>query len=426
MKTKKLIVGAAIFALSAMQAFSAMADMPEERKPEDAIFYAEFDGNDDTSLWAKYTVGGDFKGYATVGKVENGNLITEPGTTSFGSWGVYYGLGSDAYQIPVSSKSIMFEMKFKVEGKVADSTIWRVYGRRTSFGETDNIDFADMYIKNGKIGCGDRTGVTVDTGIPVELGKWYTIKSRMDFSGKKVYTDITDESGVTKSFTSNFTWGIEFKNITCFTLHRNDVAGVKYITDYVCLWNDGFAVKGFSVEDGAENVRNDADIDISFTAIPKTQTLDNIVVEDEDGEFVGTEITLDGKTAKVYFPLGLRYNKTYTVTVPNTVVNANDEAVSEKSVTFTTEARPFEMGEIEKRISEDKVSAELKVRNNTTQDKKFYLLIMVYDEEGTLVKMGNIEGNVAKNTESTVSGELDVSGLNVVDVKTYIWNGIII
>lgn len=424
MKVKNIFVGIAVFMLSSFWASMAMADMSDERKPDDSIFFAEFDGEDDTSLWAKFNVGGSFQNYSTVGKIENGFLSTEPGNTAFGRWGVYFGTGNDAYRVPVTNNNINLEIKFKVEGKIADTTIWQMNGRRVEYSENDNIDFADMYIKNGKIGCGDRTGVTADTGITVELGKWYIIKSRISFADRKVYTDIIDEEGTVKSYTSSFTWEIAFENITQFTLHKNDASGVKYVTDYVCLWDDSFGVKEISIKDGEDNVRIDTDIDIKFSDLPKTESLENITIVDEIGELIDAEITLNGKTANVYFPLGLRYNKTYTLSVPKSVVNENGDAAAEKSITFTTEQKSFIIGEIKENVTTNKVEANVTVKNGTMQDKILYLLIMAYDEDGTLIKMDNIRGEALKGSETVISGEIDVTGLNVSDVKTYVWNGV--
>ena len=424
MNLKKIFLGLVVFTLASVSSSVALADMAEDRKPDEHIFFAEFDGKDDTSLWAKYNVGGDFQSYTSIGKVENGYLTTEPGNTGFGRWGVFFGKGDAAYKVPVTNKNINFEIKFKVEGKIVDATIWQMSGKRVDFGVDDNIDFADMFIKNGKLACGDRTGVTVETDVKVELGKWYILKSRISFADRKVYTDIIDEAGNVKSYESGFTWGIGFENITQFNLHKNDKAGVKYVTDYVCLWDDSFGIKNISIEDGSENVRIDADIDVKFSGIINEESLENITLTDENGEIIETEKTANGSSVKVYIPYGLRYAKTYKFLVPNTVLSANGDAVSEKEITFKTEEKPFVVGEIEENISGNSVNASVKVKNNTAVDKVIYLLVMVYDEEGTLIKMDNIKGEVLKETESIVSGEIDVTDLSVSDVKAYVWNGI--
>ena len=424
MNLKKIFLGLVVFTLASVSSSVALADMAEDRKPEEHMFFAEFDGKDDTSLWAKYNAGGNFQSYTSIGKVENGYLTTEPANTSFGRWGVFFGTGDAAYKVPATNKNIHFEIKFKVEGKIEDVTIWQMSGKRVDFGADDNIDFADMFIKNGKLACGDRTGVTVETDVKVELGKWYILKSRISFADRKVYTDIIDEAGNVKSYESGFTWGIGFENITQFNLHKNDKAGVKYVIDYVCLWDDSFGIKNISIEDGAEDVRIDTDIDLKFSGSINEESLENITLTDENGEIIETEKTANGSSVKVYIPYGLRYAKTYKFLVPNTVLSASGDAVSEKEITFKTEEKTFLIGDIKQNISGNKATSSVAIKNETSEDRTLYLLIMVYDENGTLVKMDNIKGVAEKNKETTISGELDISGLNATDIKAYIWNGV--
>ena len=144
---------------------------------------------------------------------------------------------------------------------------------------------------------------------------------------------------------------------------------------------------------------------------------------DNNESIIETDITSDGKNVLLYIPCGLRYDTSYKLKIPDTVLSKNGEAVSEKDIVFTTEQKPFVIGNIEKTVSGTTVKASVAVRNHTAQDKRIYLLVMIYDDNGTLVKMDNIEGDIEKGTEKKVSGEIDVSGIGVGEVKTYIWKG---
>ena len=123
------------------------------------LFKAEFDGTDDKTYWAPFKANGEAlytDGRTSGGVIENGYLTTTPSNTGFGCWGAYFGTGSNAISVDTTKENIYLDTRFKIQGAIQDKRIWQLGGRRTSQGETDSLDFADMWIKNGKLAVGNR------------------------------------------------------------------------------------------------------------------------------------------------------------------------------------------------------------------------------------------------------------------------------
>lgn len=301
------------------------------------LIKAEFDGTDDETNWKAFDYSGSsFSNNATSGAVSNGVLTTTPGNTGWGCWGIYFGTGSDALQIAPTKENIYLETKFKIEGSIVDTRIWMLRGRRTSQGETDNLDFADMFISNGKLAVGNRVDKT-ETDYKFSTDTWYTLKSRISFKDKKVYTDIVDENGNSGSYTSDFTWGQAFEDITLLSLHNNNTAGVTYVTDYVRLWDADLVEpvevkygKDFTDLDGAEGIGSELTATVLF---PMTVTENDVKKIRIDGAEVSAKLADDNKTVTLTIS-GLEYRRQYNLVIPAVGMN------QEKTVSFTTADDP--------------------------------------------------------------------------------------
>jgi len=216
---------------------------------EDPKYYfrAEFDGIDDTSKWSmiKYDGYGNLGG--SIGTVADG-VLTTPYVASMSCWGVYFGTGSDALQIPVTKENVYIETKFQIQGAVVDALLMTLSGRRASQDETDHLNFANIEISNGKLAVGNR-GEKTETDYSFETDTWYTLKCKVDYSARKVYTTIVDENGKSGSYEAGFTWGLEFHNITGIALHSNGTQGTTYVTDYLRVYDGDYVdVLSFKAE----------------------------------------------------------------------------------------------------------------------------------------------------------------------------------
>ena len=103
-------------AIVAAMIISCMPMIGAQAAESAIIFQADFNGADDTANWARFNSGDAWQeSGAVAGEVdaENGYLVTKNMTTGYGSWGVYFGVLDDAYQIDSSKENIYVETRFK-------------------------------------------------------------------------------------------------------------------------------------------------------------------------------------------------------------------------------------------------------------------------------------------------------------------------
>ena len=317
---KKRIMGMALtlaMVISALPGISVGA-----AEGEYMLFNAEFNGSDDKSLWVPFQSNGNtqYTDGRESGTIADGVLTTTPATTGFGCWGAYWGTENaiSAKDGDTYEENIYLETKFKVQGQFAsgESKILEVRGHC----EVNNTDKKAMFragIINNKLSLGDETKTT-ETDYTLTLDTWYTIKSRLDFSAKKVYTTITDESGNSKEYESSFMWGANFSNIQSISLHRNDATGTTYVTDYVRLYDgDNLGTVTASYEgknlENASNVPNEFVAELTFTNAITEADMNKISVD--NGAETQMILSEDGKTVMMLLT-GLSEGTKYTINVP--------------------------------------------------------------------------------------------------------------
>lgn len=408
----------------------AYAQMPEENKPADEssiIFYAEFDGNDDTSKWRRFNSSDAVMpaNEQNWGTITDGNLLGTKMTTGYGRWGVYYGTGAEAYRVPPNKKKLFFETRFKsMVENFTDSALFTIKGKRTTFGADDSVTMIALAVKGGMLSYGGQGGLDTKTDYEMKIDTWYTVKAELDYSNRTAYVHISDENGVSADFDVQFLWGLEFENIIQFSTQRNDLGNNRVsCTDYVMLWDEEFQPVSTSVADGAKNVSTDTGYSIKFLGSVDSDTAGNITVSDASGNSVDVEAVTEENTVNLYFPAGLKYSEKYTVTVPASVKSTDGTQTAEKLYTFTTESKPFYVDDIVTSLSGNKAEAFVHIKNSGTGDKKVYLLMAVYDSELKLVKMKNVGFTVKAQSDEVISCDCDISGTGGASVKAYLWNG---
>jgi len=175
----KKLKGLAIFiaAIAAVACFSgsAFAEFTEENK----IVVAEFDGNDDTSLWRKMGSGQTLNGStasdisAFLQNTDDGYACYTRNASSYGAWGIWFGEWDAAYPVKSNQTGVFMEMRFKIEGNIPDNELLTVRAVRINKGSRDHQDWiVKAEVKGGKLAL--TTTSTATTDYEIVSGKWYT------------------------------------------------------------------------------------------------------------------------------------------------------------------------------------------------------------------------------------------------------------
>lgn len=420
---KGLAVVVAALASLALCSASVYAEYNEQTK----LYAAEFDGNDDSSLWVHVNSGGKDTALDVNTLVSDGALVTTNMSASYGHIKFDFTKKDPQYIMLKEKEKIVWQtrMKFETDSVVNDDgTIkWNDSKWMYLFGESTNY-MGIVSIVNGKIGYGGtQTTPAYKSDYGIYPGKWYTITAYVNMKGKRMAVTVDDgEGNIFEGEEASLAYGLNF-DLYSISLPRNLVPGITTYVDYVRLWDEGFKLTKTSVTDGSKGVFADTGFSAEFSGKVKAASLNYITVKDSEGNEVPKEITASETKADIFFPAGLKYDEEYTVTIPNTVVSEEGEAVDLTEITFTTEPAPFKTGSLTTSLNGDECVTELDVVNNGASDKDICILTVVY-EENTVVKMVSEKITVTAGTEGTVKSTVDVTGITNPKVKAYLWNGL--
>lgn len=166
--------------------------------------------------------------------------------------------------------------------------------------------------------------------------------------------------------------------------------------DCLYIYNDEFAVKNLSIDEGQENVKTDSDIEIYYTKDVDKKSLNEISVIDENGNEVLCDKTVDEgneKCVKLYFPIGLKYNTAYSLLLPDNIADKNGNTAMGKTVNFKTEKPPFSCEEIcffdanNNKVDGDYIGeatvikTQANFRNESGIIQKIYIITAVYEDK---------------------------------------------
>lgn len=431
MKLKRMMAAAGVCVLWGLFCVNCLAKMPEGERPtkDSIVFSAEFDGGDDTSLWARFDGGGSFNAKKSDWKLTEGGdeINTTPTNTSFGRWGVYWGEGDDAVKVDQSNEKVYVAFRFKISGTKdvsgLNSSIFKINGKCYNPTNTlENKGIVQMGVKNGTLTYGDESSDT-ESDYEISLDTWYSVKMNLNYKTKKASAEIDDGNGNTKSLTWSFLWGVPFENITQLAGPANLNTAFTFSLDYMYLWDESFKLSNSNVKNNDKNVRSDASVELEFNMPIRTGTAQQGIKVYRGNDEIETEITENGKKVNVYFPTGLLYSTEYEIKIDETVGSGDGNQAAPESIVFETEEAPYVIGEVKTSLTGGIAKAQAAVRNETGKEKESWLLLLVYDGDGKLIKLLN-EKKAITSADKTISAQVDVSALGAVSVKGYVWNGL--
>lgn len=434
MKKMKKLIGAVLL-LCMASANAAFADYDPDR----AIFALEFDGTDNTDNWIntankKVTNPEDYLS-------PEGWFITSPvgvnGKYNFG----YVGFKLDYSENPIdvlTKDKLVWETKIKFNMPAT-----KLDGEYLNFSDNQLMIIdgphsntrACIKIKDGCLGYGgDHNGFDYVSDYRLKNDTWYTIKADLHIVSHNMEVYIAEEGtgrdfqGPTKGMSYNADWGAWStpkgqRYIRAVNFTRNLITGGIIYMDYSRLWDEGFAVTKTSIKNGAEDVSADTGFSAEFYGDLMVAASDAVKVQDASGESVPTEITQEGNKFDIYFPAGLKYDEEYTITIPKDIENENaDKLGTDIEIKFTTEEAPFIISEPKTALLTGEAEASVKVKNNGTADRTFFILTAVYDADGSLIKLANQEFSAKAGTTENYVAKTDVAD-GAKTVKAYVWNG---
>lgn len=429
----KKLKGIAIFIAAMTMAVGFSTAVKAEFTDENKIISADFDGNDDTSLWRKMGSGqvlntnnsSDISVF--LENTDEGYTCYTRNSTSYGAWGIWFGEWDAAHPVKQNQTGINMEMRFKIEGNIPDNELLTVRAVRNNKGNRDHQDWiAKAEVKSGKL-CLTTTS-TIATEYDISSNKWYTMNLQMDYKNQYATLTVTDDEGnsVTKGQVFRWVFTFTWEDIINICAMNTDVGDgtEKYYIDYFRMWDESFLIKNTSIKDGAEAVRTDTDFNADFSAAVKAVSLKGITVTDSEGNAVPAEITAAESSVNIFFPAGLKYEEKYKITLPDTIVSEAGDSISTAEINFTTEPPAFVTGAMKTVISGGKCITRMKAENNSTTDKDIYILTVIYDANKNVVKMTNEKITIPAGKEKTISAVTTVSGIEKPSAKAFLWDGL--
>ena len=425
MKKIKLLrrISLTIFAFIIIAGMNAYA----EYEKESAIFSLDFDETDNAP---SFKWSNDNNSLSDVEVIpENG--IVELKSSDFSGRAPVIKLDS---RIDVSKKKNLY-----LEVRLKQNTDEQLSGGKPFLkwtGSSGNY-FASIYCRDGNLyyGKGNQdnpSNASLKTDYTILGNEWYTIRMHIYNQEKKVSVEIIPDNEELPVYNEEYAAekGYEFiQPLMWYNLDYLASLSLPYLPefgntslDYIHIWDDDFKVIKSSISNGENDVPADSEMTLTFSSIPRESSLNNIYVRDSKNNNVPYEVKLNGKDAELFFNAGLKYNEDYTVTVPATVVNENNETLSETVYKFKTEFPALYIDTIQSTITEGTAKTSVFISNNGTEDKEYYILNLLYDEENNLVKMTNEKFVIAAGEEKTITSE--TVGEDAVTVSGYLWDGI--
>ena len=285
---------------------------------------------------------------------------------------------------------------------------------------------AGVFVKeNGILGISGNNGDN-STAIDytVDFDTWYTFRIRYNQKTQKYTLFVSDDLGekVVQTSETSITYPTSFPIDNVLYLKFANTYYTATTLDYLRIWSTDFEVLKSSVRNNEIDVRNDADFTLSFSADVDEETAKYIKLTDNSDNLAETEISVDGRKVNIYCVAGLKNDEAYMLTVPASVKDIKGRSAVEKKIVFVTEKKAFRLESLKAEINKDVAYASAEVKN-PSEPRNVCLIIAVYDDDGNLVKMQNIEKTIPQTDNEVISASFDVSGLNASKIKAYLWCG---
>lgn len=316
------------------------------------MYRAEFDGNDDDSVWYLSLNANKYS-------IENTSNCVKDGIFTYECAGDY--MYRAFMPIFAQTDNETFITKTPKPSQKLDCTGKKnvIIDTKFMLGE-GTVDRQFMYIGNNMaLLAVDENRVLHYNGDPGKLGdpftvyddefvlepnRWYSVSIQIDFVSQKYQVSVDDGNGnIANSGVLNFIYNHQKFEITDFRfarmLNNTDAPlSIDYLRitdgDYGKVdvtYGDGIAL------DGAALVE-DSDV-FTFTSINAPQNLYDIELIDENDNKLVIEVEAEGNNVTI-FPMGLEYNTKYSLLIPATVTGADEDqkvafrTIYDKSATF--------------------------------------------------------------------------------------------
>ena len=333
------------------------------------LWNAEFDGQDDTGTWTKYTTSDavDSKAFDFDALVEDGQITVGQKALNYGRMGFEF---SDAIDV-AGSENIYWETKFRYVDKAPSND-------EKMFMLNDGGVLIEL--SSGKLKYGETA-----TGYSINKDVWYTLLVKMDFVNDRyaIYVTGDDKTSYEGDYVS-FADEKDLDSINNIKLPRQRTSGLVTNYDYVRIWDED---KNYSVNvtygeenrtlDSAVGIDTEFDFTLKFTE-PVTETSLSDVSIDNGGVIELTALSEDGRYAS-WHASGLDYETEYTISIP--AIGNNPE----KTVSFTTaEYIPPEINVVYG-VDDKKLDGAVDVSKAATFKVLFELPISIEDAEKILM-----------------------------------------
>ncbi|MDY3927963.1 MAG: GDSL-type esterase/lipase family protein [Clostridia bacterium] len=303
------------------------------------IYRSEFNGYDDNAdTWYKLAGNGTETSIADKPSlIQNGNMFLGYGTVAYSRFLAKFPQAADLS----GKENVYLQTKFKYsKGNNG--------GLYTKLLELAPLTASVLYRADEGVVVGAASNGEGGTamGYTFDTDQWYTLTVKLNYKSHTYCVIIDDGSGNIKQspivrFTDNRTTNT-LEKIYMFGVGLTNTNGTDttHYVDYLRVWdNDAGNADVVYTTSGSEYTLKDSMIvpvnaEIKLTAKNDVQSTAGIVINDENGNAVDSDVTADGKVVTISPKADLAYDTNYSVVIPAEIVNNDNDQVVEFKTTF--------------------------------------------------------------------------------------------
>ncbi len=308
------------------------------KQTKDYIYRAEFNGYDDNSdTWYK-AVGGSNE--VAIGDnaslIQNGNMFLGYGTIAYSRFLAKLPQTADL----AGKENVYLQTKFKYN----KGNNGGLYNKLL---ELNPITASVIYTDEGVIvGAASNGEGGTAMGYKFNENQWYTLTMKLNYKSHTYCVIIDDGEGNIKQspvskFTDNRTTDT-LERIYMFGVGLTDVNGTDttHYVDYLRLWdNDAGNADAVYTDNNAEYTLKDSmlvpvDTEIKLTVKNDVENTAGIVIKNENGNGIETDITASGREITIAPKVDLAYDTGYSLVIPATIVNNDNDQIIEFKTTY--------------------------------------------------------------------------------------------
>ena len=195
------------------------------------------------------------------------------------------------------------------------------------------------------------------------------------------------------------------------------------------VYNDEFSVISSSIEDGQTDVRADSECMVEFSKAVYPDSAENgVLLSDINGNQVVTDISYADSAKKkmlIRFPVGLEYNKQYSLKLSNSITDIDGNSLEECVYNFKTEPAPFAIGNVSLDESDGKIKASAEVYNFSGREREVNIFVLIFDDNKLIGGKAAQHFIANKESSKNIGVEINIPvSSKTYNKKVFLWENL--